>query len=399
MSLPLHLFLMLSLAGCATTASVPADPFDQFRQTFRAEALAAGVRAETYDREMATAAPLPIVLERNDSQPELTRPIWSYIEGAASAQRIALGRQNIAAHEALLADIEAKFDVDRHVIGAVWGLESSFGALQGTHDVISALATLAYDGRRQPFGRAQLLAALTIIDKGFATRAELKGSWAGAMGQTQFIPTTYLDYAIDQNGDGRRDLWSSPDDVFASTANYLSKSGYKRGQPWAFEVRLPDDFEYADASLATTKTVAEWSGLGLKPATGTLAMKADLSLSASVIVPAGAAGPAFMVFENYRAILKYNNSTSYALGVGMLMEGIAGTATPLMRDWPRTDRPLTLDERKSLQTRLAALGFDPGPVDGIVGAGTQKALRAWQKANGLPADGYASAAILQRLGG
>lgn len=390
----------LSVGGVAAAQTAQEQAaFDSFRGWFRAEAIDAGVSAATYDREMATARFVPVVLERNANQPEFTRAIWDYVDSAASARRIADGRAAIAREAASLTNAESRYGVDREIMGAIWGLESSYGRIMGDRDIISSLATLAYDGRRARFGRNQLIGALKIIDNGYATRNQLKGSWAGAMGQTQFIPTTYLAYAVDENGDGRRDLWADSQDVFASTANYLARSKYRPGQPWGIEVTLPRGFDFSEASLRTRKSVAVWQSVGVDAARGGLADRADLNASASIIVPAGASGPAFMVFDNFRAIMRYNNSTSYALGIGLLSEALAGRPHTLVNEWPRGDRPLSLTERKALQSALARAGYNPGPVDGIIGAGTKSALRAWQRANGLPADGYASAATLTAVTG
>jgi membrane-bound lytic murein transglycosylase B len=218
------------------------------------------------------------------------------------------------------------------------------------------------------------------------------------MGHTQFIPTTYLSYAVDHDGDGRRDIWNNLGDVFASTANYLSVSGYRRDEAWGVEVRLPSDFDYALADSDTKKAVVEWAALGLTTMRGAgLNERFDPNLRGRLIIPAGARGPGFLVFGNFEAILKYNRSTAYALAVSLLSEEIAGRSGAVVSVWPREDRPLTLDERKNLQQALKDRGYDPGPVDGIIGAGTKRALRAWQKAVGLPADGYASVAILNTL--
>lgn len=383
-----------------TNGAVHAESFDQWKKSFRADALTAGVGAATYDREMASVEPIARVMELNDNQPEFTRAIWDYLDTAVSDQRISNGLNNKAAQQAVLEKIEAVYGVDAEIIVAIWGLESSYGAIMGDYDVLSALATLGYEGRRVQFGRSQLIAALKIIDKGYATRDQLKGSWAGAMGQTQFIPTTYLEYAVDHDVDGHKDLWANQGDVFASTANYLSRSGYIADAPWGFEVILPADFDFAAADKSNKRTIAYWASQGLTHADGTsLTDGADLNMTGWVIVPAGAKGPAFLVFNNFKAILRYNNSTHYALGIGLLADNIALRAQPISKAWPRDDRPLSLSERKSLQAALTAKGYNPGPIDGIIGAGTRAAIRQWQKDNGLPADGYASASILTALKG
>ena len=396
---------MIGLTGLVMTAALaqaepaPAPDFDAFRQNFRAEAVAAGIEPALYDREMATATPLPSVVKANDNQPELVKPVWDYIERAVSPARVEGGREGLAAHRALLAEVEAEYGVPAETIVAIWGMESSYGRFQGDKDVLSALGTLAYDGRRQAFGREQLIGALTILQKGYADRATLKGSWAGAMGQTQFIPTTYLRHAVDRDGDGDKDIWTDHGDVFATTANYLAHSGFKADTPWGFEVAVPEGFDYALADRSVRRSLGDWMAMGVAAADGDTVSKADLNARVSIIMPAGAAGPAFAVTDSFRAILKYNNSTSYALGVARLSDALAGRDTALARDWPRGDRPLTRDEREQLQQALTDRGYAPGPVDGIVGAGTRRALRAFQRDNGLPADGYASAAMLEALTG
>ena len=393
--------LTMALSGFVFLVSpASAQDFDGWKESFRANALAAGVSASTWDREMASVAPVPRVLELNANQPEFSRAIWDYLDSAVSDARISNGLNNGAANQALLNRIEAAYGVDAEIIVAIWGLESSYGQILGNYDALSALATLAHEGRRVTYGRSQLIGALKILDRGYASRPQLKGSWAGAMGQTQFIPTTYLDYAVDHDGDGVRDLWANKGDVFASTANYLSRSGYTANEPWGFEVTLPAGFDYASADKSNRKQVAEWAGLGIARADGTdMLTGLDLNARSYLIVPAGANGPAFMVFDNFRAILRYNNSTAYALGIGLLSDQIAGRAKPLSKAWPRSDRALSLTERKALQQALINKGYNPGPVDGVIGAGTRKALRNWQRDNGLPADGYASANVLASLQG
>lgn len=393
------------LAACAAAAAMatapakaePAD-FERWVASFRAEAAAAGISDEVLDEALTGLSVNTRVYELNDNQPEFSRAIWDYLDSAVSAKRIETGQARYLENQRLLTLIDEAYGVDAEIISAIWGLESSYGAIMGDYDAIQALATLAFEGRRTGYGRSQLIGALKIIQHGYAERSELKGSWAGAMGQTQFIPTTYLSYAVDHDGDGRRDIWSNLGDVFASTANYLSVSGYRGGEAWGVEVRLPDGFDYAVADSEIEKAVVEWAANGLATIDGPrLIERFDPNLRGRLILPAGAKGPAFIVFENFEAILKYNRSTAYALAVSLLSEKIAGRRGEILGEWPRGDRPLTLDERKSLQQSLKDRGYDPGPVDGIIGAGTKRALRAWQQAQGLPADGYASAAALEAL--
>ena len=385
------------LATGLAAAGAQNNDFERWLESFRAEAAAAGIKADVLDAALADLSINERVFELNDNQPEFSRAIWDYLDSAVSEQKIADGRAALAENRIMLSLIEEAYGVDAEIIAAIWGLESAYGTILGDYDVIQALATLAFEGRRTAYGRSQLIGALKIIQNGYAGRNELKGSWAGAMGHTQFIPTTYLAYAVDHDRDGKRDIWSNLGDVFASTANYLSASGYRGNEAWGTEVRLPSRFDYALASASVKKPIAEWSSLGVAAVRGDLLAQYDLNLRARLILPAGARGPAFLVFENFEAILKYNRSTAYALAVALLSEEIAGRNGRVATLWPREDRPLSLDERKALQQALADRGFDPGPVDGIIGAGTRKALRAWQKATGRPADGYASAATLEAL--
>ena len=383
-----------------TIGPAEAEDFDSWKNSFRHQAIAAGITPETYDREMASVNPIERVLELNANQPEFSQSIWTYLDSAVSGTRVSGGLNNYSANRDLIGLIEASYGVDAEIIVAIWGLESSYGAIQGNYDTLSALATLAHEGRRTSFGRTQLISALKIIDKNYATRTQLKGSWAGAMGQTQFIPTTYVDYAIDHDNDGHRDLWANLGDVFASTANYLSRSGYRANEPWGFEVTLPADFDYSTAGKNNRRILAEWVSAGITRANNApLTDNMDLNARSAIIVPAGANGPAFIVFDNFKAILRYNNSTSYALGIGLLSDQVAGRGQPLSTPWPRNDRALSLTERKALQQALLDKGYNPGPVDGIIGAGTRTALRQWQMDNGMPADGYASATVLTKMQG
>jgi len=388
----------LALAAIAAQPALANEPsFENWLKSFRSEAAAAGIRREIIDLALDGVVMNQRVLELNDNQPEFARSVWDYLDSAVSTKRITDGRAKIAENLALLDRVEAEFGVDQEIIAAIWGLESSYGAVMGDYDVFSALATLAWKGRRTAYGREQLIGALKILQNGFADRAQLRGSWAGAMGQTQFIPTTYLVYAVDHGGDGKRNIWTDLDDVFASTANYLRASGYRANAPWGFEVQLPSGFDYALADVDVTKAVIEWAGAGISGVHVNLAADIDPNAHGRILLPAGAKGPAFLVFDNFEAILKYNRSTSYALAVGLLADHFANRQQPIAAAWPRTDRALTLDERKALQQALKDKGFDPGPVDGVIGAGTKRALKAWQQSTGQPADGYASLDTLTRL--
>ena len=397
MRLMFAIFAIAAIAG-TTGAAAQENDFDAWLNGFRAEAAAAGIRADIIDEAFDGISINTRVYELNDNQPEFSRAIWDYLDRAISETRVTNARLKIAEHRSLLALIEQAYGVDAEIIVAIWGLETSYGAILGGYDAIEALATLAFEGRRTGYGRSQLIGALKIIQNGYAARTDLKGSWAGAMGHTQFIPTTYLAYAVDHDGDGRRDIWNNLGDVFASTANYLSISGYRQNEAWGVEVGLPADFDYALADGSTHKPLVEWAALGAQSTSSeSLITRYDPNLRGKLILPAGAGGPAFIAFPNFDAIMKYNRSTAYALAVSFLSVAASGQDPAVATQWPRADRPLAFEERKALQQALTDRGYSPGPVDGIIGAGTKKALRAWQKATGLPADGYASVAVLNAL--
>ena len=388
---------ILTLGVLSPATHAQSNDFETWLNSFRAEASAAGVSDAVMDEAFAGVTINQRVFELNDNQPEFTRAIWDYLDTAVSERKVADGKASLTENRIALSLIESAYGVNAETIVAIWGLESAYGKILGDYDAIQALATLGYEGRRTAYGRSQLIGALKIIQNGYADRDQLKGSWAGAMGHTQFIPTTYLAYAVDHNGDGHRDIWSDLGDVFASTANYLSVSGYDKDAPWGLEARLPSDFDYGLAGTSAKKPIVEWASLGIEAVRGDMLTEFDPNLRGRLILPAGARGPAFLVFENFEAILKYNRSTAYALAVSMLSDEIAGRNGRAATLWPREDRPLTLDERKALQRALADLGYNPGPIDGIVGAGTKSALKKWQKNTGRPADGYASAAVLEAL--
>ena len=379
----------------AGTASTPAQSFAQWREAFRDQALAAGIRAEVFEQAFARVYPDPAVIRADRSQPEFTRPVWEYLDSAASPQRVRRGQHLLAEHAMTLAAIERHYGVEREILVAVWGMESNFGSYMGNRNVIRSLATLAHEGRRPQFARDQLLAALQILQQGDVTPGHMLGSWAGAMGQTQFIPTTYQRYAVDFDGDGRRDIWDSSADALASTANYLRASGWQRGQGWGLEVRLPAGFDYALADPEVRKPLSEWRALGVRPQHG-LTRQWDDALPATLLLPAGHRGPAFLVSGNFRSILKYNNSTAYALGIGLLAERFGGGGQ-IIGSWPRSEKPLSRAERIELQQQLAARGFDPGLADGIIGANTRRAVRASQQQLGWPADGHPTLRLLEAL--
>ncbi len=416
--------LGLVLAGCASTpaptaapnpaaaptiAAPPAEPpatpagasdlastiggFHAWLQAFARDALAAGISQPTIDATLAHAQWQPRVLELDQAQPEFTRTPWAYLDGAVSPQRVAQGREQRRLHAAALDAAAARYGVPASIITAIWGMESNYGRNFGSFSAIDALATLAYDGRRRDWARGELLAALRIVDRGDMAADALIGSWAGAMGHTQFLPSVYLAYAVDGDGDGRRDIWGSVPDVAASTANFLAHSGWQSGQPWGVEVRLPPGFDYARAELSLRQDSSAWAAEGVRAVDGGALPALHY---ASILTPAGARGPAILVGPNFRALLRYNNSVNYALAVGLLARQIAGGAG-LVAAWPRELPALSRSEIKTLQERLNRRGFDTGAPDGVAGPATRAGLRRYQQSLGLPADGYATQELLQRL--
>jgi lytic murein transglycosylase len=336
----------------------------------------------------------PDVIRRDRNQAEFNRPIWEYLDSAVSAARVQNGRAALSRHRGTLAAIERRTGVPAEIVVAVWGLESAYGAYRGSDDVIRSLATLAYDGRRGAFFEAQLMAALEILQAGDVAPRAMRGSWAGAMGHTQFMPTSFLEHAVDFDGDGRRDIWGAdPTDALASTAAYLARHGWTKGQPWGVEVVLPGDFDHALAGPQTRKTPRAWARLGVRDTRGRAVPDHG---RASILLPAGARGPALMVFDNFRVLERYNPADAYVIGVGHLADRIGG-GPPIAAEWPRDARPLGAAEREELQERLTRAGFDTRGIDGRIGPNTQAAIRRYQQAAGLVADGYPSRALLERL--
>ncbi|CAG8868412.1 Tn3 family transposase TnXax1 [Pseudomonas fluorescens] len=383
-------------ASDVSTDIQPAQTFAQWQDDFRQQALQAGINASLFDRAFQGVTPDMDVIKADRSQPEFTRPVWEYLDGALSPLRVRQGKALLEENAELLTRIEQRYGVDRQVLVSVWGMESNYGKFQGNKSVIRSLATLAYEGRRPTFAHDQLLAALKILQNGDIQPEAMRGSWAGAMGQTQFIPTTYDTHAVDFDGDGRRDIWNSTADALASTAHYLQSSGWNKNEPWGFEVQLAPDFDFFLADGVQRKTVNEWLQLGLKMPTGTRLPDGSGQLSAALLLPAGARGPAFLVLDNFRAILKYNNSSSYALAVSLLGDRFSNWGY-IAGAWPKDDLPLSRSERMELQSLLNSSGHEAGNADGIIGANTRKAIRAAQHALGWPADGYPTHKLLESL--
>jgi lytic murein transglycosylase len=336
---------------------------------------------------------LPRVVELDRAQPEFTRTIWDYLDLAVTPQRIARGQDKLQQVRDAGDAAAARYGVPPNLVVAIWGIESNYGDNTGSTPTIDALATLGFDGRREGWARGQLLAALKILQNGDVDREHMVGSWAGAMGQTQFLPSNFLAYAVDADGDGRRDIWGSAADVMASTANLLARSGWQADQPWGTEVQLPAGFDVGRADAAVRQSSAQWAADGVRTIDGVpLPEFAD----GAILLPAGARGPAFLVGPNYRAVLRYNNSTSYALAVSLLAQRLSG-GPGVQAPWPRDLSALTRSQLLALQTALNERGFDSGTPDGVVGPATRDALRRYQRSEGLPADGYPTLELLQRL--
>lgn len=330
-----------------------------------------------------------IRLDRN--QPEFSRPAGVYVTNATSATRIAEGK---ARADRVPWAVVQQYGVPSEILLAIWAQESSFGRIQGDNDVIRSLATLAYDGRRRDWAEGQLKHALDIVIDGKRSRSGLKGSWAGAMGQTQFMPDNYLRLAVDQSGDGTVDIWDSDADALASAANLLAQAGWKWGQGWAYEVTLPQGFDYALAE-ADRHPWSFWQQQGVRLAGGGSLNAAEAAEGATILLPQGARGPAFLALPNHYVIRRYNNSVAYALAIGLIADGISGKPA-LVATWP-DDAPLSREQRIGAQQALTRLGYDTGGVDGVVGANTRAALRRWQAATGRLADGYLTAALADEL--
>lgn len=374
-------------------APLGAAGFDDWLAEFRRRAAGEGISEATLARALDGVRYRPRVIELDRHQPEFTRQIWDYLDRAVSSSRVSSGRDRLAAHRGAANRAAAEYGVPAEVLISIWGIESSYGSHLGDFSTLESLATLAHDGRRRRFAADELLAALRIVQAGDIDPDEMKGSWAGAMGHTQFIPSSFLAYAQDGDGDGRRDIWNSIPDVLASTANYLARAGWRSGEPWGAEVVLPQGFDYGLADAATRRSSHEWAALGVTARDGGPLPRLD---EAAVIAPAGARGPAFLVGHNFRVILRYNNATSYALAVATLSDRIAGR--PGIRgDWPRELEALSRDQIRELQQRLQARGFEVGTPDGIFGPNTRRGLRDFQRELGQVPDGFATLDLLERL--
>ncbi|NNE52914.1 MAG: lytic murein transglycosylase [Sulfitobacter sp.] len=361
---------------------------------FRPRALAAGIDGGIFDRALAGVTYDADIIRKDRNQAEFTKTIWDYLDTAVSDLRIANGRAALSKWEGTLSAIEARYGVEKEIIVAIWGLESAYGTFRGNIPVINALTTLAYDARRTEFFENELLKALRILQEGDVRRANMRGSWAGASGHTQFMPSSFEAHAVDWTGDGKRDIWGEdPRDALASTAAYLKHFGWTKGQPWGVEVRLPKEFDYLLADREVTRLPSEWAALGVVDLTGKPVLDHG---QASVLLPGGAEGAAFLIFGNFAVLEKYNTADAYVVGVGHLADRIRGSA-PIEGVWPRRLRALTFDERVELQRRLTAAGFDTVKIDAKMGPLTIGAIRRFQRAQGVRPDGFPSLSVLERL--
>jgi membrane-bound lytic murein transglycosylase B len=364
--------------------------FQRWVDQYKARARSRGISAAVVNQAFRGVRYNADVISKDRNQAEFKKQIWDYLDNAVSSDRIEKGQRALRRHSRTLERIEQVYGVEKEVVTAVWGLETYYGEKRGTLDVIEAMATLAFDGRRGAFFEKQLFAALQILQSGDVAPRNMKGSWAGAMGHTQFIPTSYLAYAVDFTGDGKRDIWSdNPTDALASTAAYLKRFGWKKGQPWGVEVRLPQGF----APTSARRMPSDWAARGVVGMNGRAVPDYG---AAAILLPAGTRGAAFMVFDNFNVIKRYNNADAYAIGVGHLADRIAG-GPEIQASWPRGYDPLNFEQRKEMQRRLKRKGFGVEKIDGIVGPNTIAAIRAFQQSVGVEPDGYPSQQVLQLL--
>lgn len=386
--------LALALApACAHPETDPAA-FQAWLDGFRQEAAGQGISQATLDAALAGLQPIERVIEADRRQPEFLETFLDYLGKRVNERRLLGGQEMLQQQAALLAEVERRYGIPARYLVAFWGLETNYGAYMGDIPVVAAMATLAYDARRPEFFRQQLIDALRIVDRDRVGAADLIGSWAGAMGHMQFIPATWLAYAVDGDGDGCIDLRNSLADALHSAANYLRQAGWRVGEDWGLEVRLPPGFNPAQSGLERRQPINTWAYFGLRRPDGS--NLPDSFKLASLVLPQGIDGPAFLVQDNFRVILRWNRSIHYAVAVGHLADRLAG-APPLATGLQADNRSLSREQVETLQKALAALGYDPGPADGVPGTRTRNAIRAYQSAVGLPADGHPSVPLLERL--
>lgn len=393
--------------GTAPSGVDPLAPYDSsghaamdaWRMSFAAKASADGrdpavIRAilegiEPLDIFLGTAVTTQSAIE---DQAEFSKPIWEYLRTAVSESRRVSGAELLAGTPEMWSGLENRYGVDRGAVTAIWGMETNFGSYIGTFDAANTLANMAVEGRRRSFAESELLALMKILERGDAEREDLISGWAGAMGQTQFMPTTYLAHAEDFDGDGRKDVWQNTGDALASAAHYLSVSGYEFGQPWGLEVTLPEEFDYSLAD-GRERRVSSWQSEGVTIVDTVRGAAISDGKYGELWIPAGHRGPKFLLFKNFNVFKTYNRADSYALAVGLLSDAVTGQPG-LSTPWPTDLQPLTVAQVKQLQAALNDLGYDAGPVDGIAGRGTKGALRRFQADRGFIADGYPTTEML-----
>ena len=386
--------LLTAWAGLWTTTFAHAD-FAQCKARLKATAYAEGIDRPTVDRVLETVQYNAKVIELDQRQPEFTRSFGNYYQLRVTPTRVALGRVLLATHRSLLLQVQQQTGVPPHYLVSFWGLETNFGNIFGDMAVPDSLTTLACDPRRSQFFTDELMAALKIIEAGDVTVEKMQGSWAGAMGHVQFMPSAYLNYAVDGDGDGRRDLWGSIPDAMFSGGNFLQHLGWQPGTRWGREVILPEEFDYALANTGKTKPLSDWRALGITDVFMQPLAKSDIATR--LVVPSGHKGPAFVTYQNFDVIMGWNRSEYYALSVGRLADRIAG-AGKLRNTPPDTDLKLSNALVLQLQQNLNTLGYDAGEPDGVPGPMTRSAVSRYQQSKGVIADGYLSAAILDAIG-
>ena len=387
-----------------TTTSTPSSSpvfsaqnnFQQCIANLRSQAISSGVSGSSYDRYTQNLTPDYSVIEKLNYQPEFSTPIWDYLSGLVDEERVQLGRQKLAQHREVLNRVAAAYGVPAETVVAVWGVESNFGDIAGSYPLLQALGTLSCEGRRQSYFRGEFFTTMRILQRGDLTEQQMKGSWAGAFGHTQFMPSTYEELAVDFDGDGRRDLVSSTTDALASTANFLKKRGWQTGMPWGFEVRIPEGMSISGEGRRNKKALSSWVSRGIVRADGSPLIQGNLSdsSSAGLMAPAGANGPVFLVFKNFDAIYSYNAAESYALAIAHLSDRLQGQGG-FSKAWPTDDAGTSRAERREIQQFLLNKGYDIGAVDGLIGDKTRQAIRQEQNRLGLSPTGRAGQQILR----
>ncbi|MDP4970000.1 MAG: lytic murein transglycosylase [Burkholderiaceae bacterium] len=395
-------FFLAGLALSASAVSAQTTSFESCVKGLRKSVVSQGIQGEVFDRAMQGVEPDPDVLKAFSFQPEFRTAIWDYLAGLVDQERVDDGRDKLKEWSKVLDVAEQKYGVDRNVIVAVWGVESNYGRIQGKRDILRSLTTLICADKRQAFFRGELLATLRILQSGDIPPELLVGSWAGAFGQTQFMPTTYQRLAVDFDGDGRRDIVGSVPDALGSTANFLKRAGWVTGQPWGVEVKIPANYS-GPSGRRTKQSFEQWKSLGIAPVKVTAKNVQVTNMSnlpgttqAALLLPAGAKGPAFLVFRNFDAIFSYNAAESYALAIAHLSDRMRGSGM-FQTAWPTDDPGTSRAERRQIQQALLDRGYDIGEVDGLIGAKSRAAISAFQQSKGITVNGRAGQQVLKAL--